>query len=98
MSTKLQTLIEAIQELSPLEQIQLIGAISRSLSHAYQQLAPAADFWQPETLEQQAEAQGVRPVERIGDLAADFWPEDESVDQVIDSIYEQRRDDRLREN
>jgi hypothetical protein len=93
MSTKLQTVIEAIQELSPLEQLQLIGVISRSLSRTYQQSAPATDFWGPQTLEERAETQGARPIEQIASLAADFWPEDESADDVIDYIYEQRRED-----
>jgi hypothetical protein len=98
MNTKLQTIIEAIQELSPLEQLQLISMISRSLSRTYQRLAPEAGFWEPQTLEQTAQAQGVRPIEQIASVAGDFWPEDESADDVIGYIYEQRREDRSRDN
>ena len=98
MITKLQTLIEAAQELSPLEQLNLISAISQSLYRSYRQMQPELDFWQPQTLEQLAEAQQTQPIVDIACLAAGFWPEDESADDLIDYIYRQRREDRLRDN
>jgi hypothetical protein len=39
-----------------------------------------------------AEAQGVRPVERLEDLRVDFWPEEESGDQFLAWLREGRRD------
>ena len=33
-----------------------------------------------------AEAQGVRPIEDVDDLVADFWPEDESIDEFIATV------------
>lgn len=94
--TRLQTLIEAVQELSPLEQLSLINAITQSLHRSYQHLQPVADFWQPQTLEQHIQAQQTQPVEDIADLQASFWPEDESADDIIEYIYQQRQEDRLR--
>ncbi len=38
------------------------------------------------SLDALAEAQGVQPIEDIDDLVADFWPEDESVEDVIATI------------
>lgn len=35
----------------------------------------------------------VSPVSDLSDLAADFWPEDESADDFIDYIYRQRKED-----
>ncbi len=43
-----------------------------------------------------AEAQHVPVVRNVADLAVDFWPEDESADDVNTYIYRQRHDDRLR--
>lgn len=37
------------------------------------------------------------PVTDIDELGGDFWPEDESVDDFIDYIYGQRREDRLKD-
>ena len=95
--TKLQTLIDAAQELSPPEQLSLISAITQFLYHNYSpQLHSAADFWVPKTLEEHIQAQQTQPITSIADLKADFWPEDESADDFIDYIYQQRQEDRLR--
>lgn len=56
-------------------------------------LQPQADFWQPQTVEQRIQAQQTQPVADIADLRADFWPEDESADDIIEYIYQQRRED-----
>ena len=95
MSTRphLQTLIEAAQELSPLEQLDLISALSQALHHSYLLTLSAGEFWKPKTLEQHIEAQQTQPVADIAGLRADFWPEDESADDLMAYIYGQRRED-----
>jgi hypothetical protein len=40
-----------------------------------------------------AAAQGVRPIENIDDLVADFWPEDESVEDFIAAAMEGRHEE-----
>ena len=47
---------------------------------------PGQSFWELPTLDELADAQDVAPVERIEDLVADFWPEDESVDDFLAAI------------
>ncbi len=42
-----------------------------------------------------AEAQDVPIVRNVADLAVDFWPEDESADDINSYIYRQRREDRM---
>lgn len=91
--TRLQTLIDAAQELSPLEQLELISALSQSLHRNYQQ---TVDFWEPKTLEQLIQTQQTQPITNIADLAG-FWPQEESVDDFIEYIYQQRHEDRLRD-
>lgn len=46
------------------------------------------DFFtaKPKSIKELAEEQGVKPIRDIADLVADFWPEDESVDEFIATI------------
>jgi hypothetical protein len=95
MTPKLQTLIDTAQELSPLEQVELIQAVSQLLYRHYQKILPSTDFWQPLTLEQIVQTQQVPPVSDVSALQADFWPKEESADDFIEYVYQQRAEDRL---
>jgi len=96
MTTRVQALVDAAQELSPLEQLELISTISQSIHRNYQQTQLAVDFWEPKTLGQHIQAQLTQPVTNIADLVADFWPEEESANDFIAYTYQQRREDCLR--
>jgi hypothetical protein len=37
--------------------------------------------------------QGVRPIQSIDELAGDFWPEDESMEEFLATLEEWRKDD-----
>lgn len=41
-------------------------------------------------LERLAQAQGVKPVADLDELAGDFWPEDESIDEFLSAVQEWR--------
>lgn len=94
MSTKLEEIIDAAQELSPKERLDLINAISRSLQHYWPDRIDSG-FWRPIPLVEHADCQGTPVIEKIAELKADFWPEDETADDVITYIYSQRESDRL---
>jgi hypothetical protein len=96
VNTRLQALVDAVQELSLLEQLELISVVSQSLCRSYQQTQLDIDFWAPKILEQHIQAQQTQPNMDIADLVADFWPEEESVDDFVAYIYQQRREDCLR--
>ncbi len=96
MTLELQNLIDAAQKLSPPEQLSLIGEISKFLPRSYQQMQPRGDFWYPKTLKQHVQAQGASPVKDIASLQVDFWPEEETADDIIEYLYQQRQDDLLR--
>jgi hypothetical protein len=49
-------------------------------------LADLYSFEAVPDLDALAEAQGVRPIEDIDDLVADFWSEDESVEEFIATV------------
>ena len=59
---------------------------------------PQPDFWVPQPLERILKVQKVAPVQDIAELRFDAWPEDESADDLIKYIYQQRREDARRED
>ncbi len=76
---------EAARRLPPVEQFQLIQELLCGLERGYQ-------------LPGDAIPAGVRraaPVSDLAELAADFWPEDETADDINDYIARQRADDRM---
>ena len=48
-------------------------------------------------MEDLVRAQNKQPVTNIADLAADFWPEQETADDIIEYLYQQRQEDRLKD-
>jgi hypothetical protein len=52
---------------------------------------PTPAFWSRPSVAELAASQGVKPVANLADLAADFWPEQEPVDDFIETIYAWRR-------
>jgi hypothetical protein len=91
---RLQTLIAAAQQLSPQERVDLISAVSRSLQLTYRK-EEETTFWEPKSLEEQVQLQGVSAVMDIAELRASFWPAGETADDLIDYIYRQRTEERF---
>ena len=56
------------------------------------EILPTYSFWTGTTIDELANIQGVTPIGSIDDLWGDFWPEDESVDDFIDTIRLWRRE------
>jgi len=52
----------------------------------------STDFWQGATVAELAAAQGVQPVEQLAEVWGDFWPEEESVDDFINTVRQWRRE------
>ena len=97
MTTRMNSLIEAVRDLSPSEQLQLIRAVTELLDiSCYQD--QFGDFLKPKSIEEIVSARSATIVSNLADLAGDFWPEDESSDALIDYIYKQRQEDRLRDS
>ena len=53
---------------------------------------PAATFWENVSVVELANAQRVKPVKNLDELWGTFWPEEEPVDDFIDTIYQWRRE------
>jgi purine nucleoside permease len=90
----LERAIEAAQRLSPREKYELIEAVARSLSQTDTLEANSAAFLRGHTLDELIAAQQPPIVTDLDALGADFWPEDESADDINDYIEAQRRLDR----
>jgi len=52
------------------------------------------EFWIGKTFPEHAERQGSSPVPDVQSLKAEFWPEEESVEDFIHFTYGQRQQDR----
>lgn len=93
MNANLQTLIHSAEQLTPVEQVELINAISSLLYRHYQQELRTPDFWQPQPIEFIVASQQTQPVADISTLKADFWPEDESADDFLEFVEQQRQEE-----
>ena len=96
MTTRLQALIDEAQQLPPLEQLNLVRTLLQSLYRSYEHSQTTEDFWAPQSLKELVQSQHTEPVTDISSLKGDFWPEDESTDDFLAYIYQQRREDSLR--
>ncbi len=89
MPTTVQRVFQAAQQLSPARQLDLIQAISHALPLRYPQEATEAI---PSHIKR------TPPVTDVAQLAADFWPEAETADDINAYIARQRCEDRMREH
>ncbi len=91
MNPNLQPLINTVQGLPLKDQAELIGEVLQLLQTRYGEINIRQQLeFTYEILENHH-----HPATDIRELKAEFWPEDESADDIIDFIYEQRKNDRL---
>ena len=91
---QLQYAIEAARTLSPREKYELIEVIARSLVQTDMLESRSATFLRGRTLDDLIAEQQPPVITDISTLAADFWPEDESADDINAYIEAQRHADR----
>ena len=97
MTLQLQAVLVAARALSPRDKLELLEAISHDLQQSYAFVDQGATFWSPRSIDEIVQAQAAPVITDIQALAVDFWPEDESADDVNQFIAEQRRADRTRD-
>lgn len=88
MTVNVERVFQAAQQLSPTEQLELIQVISQALRRTVAKS------------EMDTIPAGVRRTTPVWDLsifAADFWPEDETADEINAFVAQQRADDRMRD-
>lgn len=54
-------------------------------------------FWEARTLDELVQSQSAPVVTNLASLKAEFWPEDETAEDINQFIVEQRQADRLRD-
>ena len=89
MQSPVQALIEASRQLTPIEQLQLLTALTESVYHSGHQ--PVQDEQLPETFHA---LNRTPPVVDLDSLVADFWPENETADDFSNFVYQQREAER----
>ncbi len=98
MTVQLQQVIAAARALSPRDKLELLEVISHDLHQSYSFTDESATFWMPQSIDVIAHAQAAPVMTDVRTLAVDFWPEDESADDVNQFIADQRRADRTRDS
>ena len=95
MTAQLQRVLTDARALSAREKLELLQAITQDLQQTYDLSEAAAQFWKPRSLAETIALQATPVVTNLDDLAADFWPEDETADDINDYIAAQRHADRF---
>lgn len=95
MTPKLEAALAAIQPLSPAERQQLLQILTQD-QLAENSLAElkslSLQFWQGVSLQQLRTTQTSVTVHNLKDLAADFWPQEDSIEDFLAFLHQQRQE------
>lgn len=95
MTPKLEAAIAAIQPLSPAERHQLLQILTQSDSALGSQTdlrALSLQFWQGNTLQQLRATQTPGTIHNFKDLKANFWPAEDSIEDFLSFLHQQRQE------
>jgi hypothetical protein len=95
MTTEVRDLLAAARALSPQEQVELLLGLAQSLAQSLSPLTHAnANFWSHRSVEDLLHEHPVPVVADIKQLAMPEWPADESLDDFLAFVKQQRVADR----
>jgi ribosome assembly protein YihI (activator of Der GTPase) len=94
MTPQLEAAIAAIQPLSVLERQQVLNLLLKSVDKT-SLLQQSTAFWQDQTIAQLKTAQKIVPIASLKDLVADFWSEEDSIEDFLTFLKTQRQDTAL---
>jgi hypothetical protein len=97
MTTAVQDVLDAAQRLTPTEQLEVIAELSRLLQRQYPQARSLATPTAVGEANIPADIRRTPPATDLAQLAGDFWPQDETADEINAFIAQQRAEDRLRD-
>lgn len=95
MTPKLEAAIAAIQPLSPTERQQLLQILAQgdlSANSPTELKTLSIQFWQGIPLQQLRTTQTPMTVHNLKDLAADFWPTEDSIEDFLTFLRQQRQE------
>ncbi len=94
MTPQLEAAIAAIQKLSDTERQKLLQILEQSVPSPnpanIRELSQ--QFWQGTTLQEILADQTPMTVGNLNDLRADFWPEEDSIEEFLDFLRQQRQE------
>ncbi|PZD70894.1 hypothetical protein C1752_08669 [Acaryochloris thomasi RCC1774] len=94
MTPQLEVAVAAIQSLSPTERQQLLQILIQSDLNSTSQTdlkALSTQFWHGTSLKQLRATQTPTTIHNLKDLAADFWPAEDSIEDFLTFLREQRQ-------
>ncbi|GCL40491.1 hypothetical protein [Dolichospermum planctonicum] len=95
MTSRLENAIAAIQQLSAIERQQLLQIFTQSNSSSNSQTDLKNlnhQFWQDTTLNELLATQTPITVHNLKHLAVDFWPEEDSIEDFLIFLRQQRQE------
>ncbi len=95
MTPNLKAAIAAIKPLSPVERQQLLQILNQDIPNPDYQadlVNLSSQFWQGVTLKQLCTNQTPKTIFNIKDLAADFWIEEDSIEDFLVFLRQQRQE------
>ncbi len=95
MISRLENAIAAIQQLSAIERQQLLQIFTQSNSSSNSQTDLKNlnhQFWQDTTLKELLATQTPITVHNLKHLAVDFWPEEDSIEDFLIFLKQQRQE------
>ena len=96
MTTDVEEILNAARSLPPQEQLVLLQGLAQSLAQALSPLAAgSAAFWRHASIEELARERHAAPETDLRALVMPDWPAEETADDIIEFVREQRRADRL---
>lgn len=95
-TTTIQAVVAAAQQLSPTEQFEVIQVLTRVLQHRYVTSDTAPVATSP-AISLPPSVRRTPTITSLADFAADFWPDDETADDINTYIAQQRAADRMRD-
>ena len=96
-TSTVQAVVAAAQQLSPTEQLEIIQALTHVLQQRYPNANVRPTVADDAAIILPATVRRTPLVTDLRDFAADFWPEDETADDINDYIAQQRAADRMRD-
>ena len=95
MTTEVHNLLAAARALTPQEQAELLQGLAQSLAQSFSPLAhTSADFWSHRSIEDLLHERPIPAISDIRQLAMPDWPADESIDDFLTYLKQQREADR----
>ncbi len=88
MTPQLEAAIAAIAPLSSTERIQVLNLLLEPTALQQQ----SKTFWEDQTIAQLKSTQKTMPITHLRDLTANFWPEEDSIENFLSFLQTQRQE------